>query len=137
MLVYRLAVNSDAAAEPPYRRLATLLATVLSSGDDPVTVGRAARTSANVVTPGFDGLAARLAAEGFAPELRRRDAGGDIVLHRCPFVEAAEANPAVVCSLHLGLAEAAAADAGLAVAGLSPRPARHAGCRLEVTDTGS
>jgi predicted ArsR family transcriptional regulator len=88
--------------------------------------------SAPVTAPGVDGLAARLAADGFAPTVRQRGSRTEIVLGVCPFVDAAEANPELVCGLHLGLAEAAGVTAGVQIDGLSPRPPRRAGCRLAV-----
>ena len=71
------------------------------------------------------------------PAVRRRAGQAEVVLQTCPFVDAAEANPAVVCALHLGLAESTAEAAGVAVTGLVPRPPRRAGCRLTVRDGSS
>ena len=132
-LLYRLAPDSPAGSEQSYRRLATMLATVLATGADPVAVGRRAST-ATVSEPGLEGLAARLATDGFAPSVRRRGSRTEIVLGACPYADAAEANPEVVCGLHLGLAEAAGDAAGVSVEGLAPRPPRRAGCRLAVRE---
>lgn len=133
-LLYRLAADTPAGEERSYRRVATMLATVLATGDDPVTVGRRAGEG-TASAPGLDGLTARLAIDGFAPTVRKGGAGRtEVVLQTCPFVDAAEANPAVVCALHLGLAEATGETAGVEVTGLVPRPPRRAGCRLLVRD---
>lgn len=138
-LLYRLAPDSPGGVDQPYRRLAVLLATALSSGDDPAAVGRhAAATTATPVADvaPVDALAARFAAEGFDPTVRRRGRRADLVLGRCPFIDAAVANPAAVCRLHLGLAEGAAdAIGGLHVDGLAAKDPRRAGCRLTVTET--
>ncbi len=57
-------------------------------------------------------LAAMLEDLGFAPEV---EAGGEtttIWLGRCPFREAAESNPEVVCAVHLGLMRGALSEWG-------------------------
>lgn len=135
-LLYRLAPGTPAGAERSYRRVATMLATVLATGEDPVTVGRRAGVGA-APAPGLDGLTAQLALDGFAPVVRRPAGRTEVVLGTCPFVDAAEANPAVVCALHLGLAESAGEAAGVEVTGLVPRPPRRAGCRVLVGDVAS
>lgn len=132
-LLYRLAADTPAGAERSYRRVATMLATVLATGEDPVTVGRRAGAG-TASAPGLEGLTARLAIDGFAPAVRQRAGRTEVVLQTCPFVDAAEANPAVVCALHLGLAESTGEAAGVEVTGLVPRPPRRAGCRLMVRD---
>ena len=137
--LYRLAPDSPAGNEQQYRRLAVLLATALATGEDPAVVGRRAATPtpAAVVRP-VDALAARFAADVFAPVIRRRRGRRvDIVLHHCPFADAALANPAAVCRLHLGMAEGAAASiGGLQVDGLTPKDPRRAGCQVTLTETG-
>lgn len=132
-LLYRLAADTPAGAERSYRRVATMLATVLATAEDPVTVGRRA-AAGTASASGLDGLTSRLAIEGFAPTVRRRAGRTEVVLQTCPFVDAAEANPAVVCALHLGLAESTGEAAGVEVTGLAPRRPRKAGCRLMVRD---
>jgi len=61
-----------------------------------------------------------LADSGFAPQLSAD--GTSINLHRCPFRELAEREPAVVCGAHLGLIQGALAELGTMVAatGLLP-----------------
>jgi predicted ArsR family transcriptional regulator len=135
-LLYRL--TPQTARTDPYRDLAVLLATALATGDDPAAIGRN-HAAAHEDTPPedapIDALRARFAADGFDPSLRRRKGRTEIVLGCCPYVDAAEANPDVVCRLHLGLAQgAAAAIGGLRVDDLTPRDPRRAGCRLAVTE---
>ena len=85
---------------------------------------------------GLVGLAARFAAEGFEPTVLERGTRSEIVLGCCPFVDAAAANPEVVCRLHLGLAQGAAESmGGVQVDGLLPRNPHRAGCRVAVTVT--
>lgn len=138
-LLYRLAPDSPGGVDQPYRRLAVLLATALASGDDPATVGRQSASNTAVRdsgVPPVDALVSRFAAEGFEPTVRRRGRRADIVLGHCPFADAAMANPAAVCRLHLGLAEGAAeAIGGVHVDGLAAKDPRRAGCRLTVTET--
>lgn len=40
---------------------------------------------------------------GFEPEVASNEVGSQMLLHRCPYREVAEARPEVVCSVHLGL----------------------------------
>lgn len=144
-LLYRLAPDAATGVDLPYRRLAVLLATALATGDDPAEVGRRAMVPvgsvANEAETPIDALAEYFAAEGFDPAVRRRGRRTELVLQHCPFAAAAEANPAGVCRLHLGLAEGAVdAIGGLAVDGLVPKDPRQAGCRLmvhEVTEAGA
>jgi predicted ArsR family transcriptional regulator len=133
-LLYRAVPRRD-----PYRDLAVLLATTLATGRDPADVGRAA-APVDIEAAGdgdpVDALAARFAADGFEPTVRRRGRRAEVVLGCCPFADAAAANPEVVCQLHLGLAEGAASRiGGVHIEALSPRDPRRAGCRLAVTTT--
>lgn len=69
---------------------------------------------------------------GFEPEARADGRGTDVVLHHCPFATAAEAG-AVVCELHLGIAEGVTEGTPqAAVAGLTIAPPHVAGCRIHV-----
>ena len=139
-LLYRLAPHPLTTHDAAYERLAVLLATALASGEDPAVIGR---RSAVVGPPTIAGarppveeLAARLAVDGFDPSVHRRGRRTEIVLGRCPFVAAVQANPEAVCRLHLGLAEGAADDiGGLRVERLAARDPRRAGCRLTVAET--
>ena len=78
-----------------------------------------------------------LAGQGFAPEVGHM-AGGrvEVVLHACPFADAAAEDPATICQLHLGLAEGAAqAIGGLHVEGLRINDPHQAGCRVQLRRT--
>lgn len=59
---------------------------------------------------------------GFAPEPRPEQHGHAIGLHRCPFLELAEARSDIVCRVHLGMMQGAmqAWEAPLAVDRLDP-----------------
>ena len=80
---------------------------------------------------------AALAEQGFSPETVVVDPERlDIVLHACPFADAAAEDPATICQLHLGLAEGAAqAIGGLHVEGLRIADPHDAGCRLQLRRT--
>jgi predicted ArsR family transcriptional regulator len=138
-LVYRLAPSLASSGDASYERLAVLLATALAEGEQPRDVGRRAGaipcTADERERAPIEVLASRLEGDGFEPVIRRRGGTTTVVLDRCPFVAAAEANPAAVCQLHLGLLEGAAdAIGGLTVKGLVPHDPRHAGCRVAVRD---
>ena len=67
---------------------------------------------------------------GFEPEARHGEDGVEVVLHQCPFATAATAG-AVVCELHLGIAEGVTAGGPHPmVTGLSIAPPHMAGCRI-------
>lgn len=69
---------------------------------------------------------------GFEPEARTDGAHTDVVLHHCPFAAAAEAG-AVVCELHLGVAEGLTEGTPhVVVSGLTTSPPHVAGCRIHV-----
>lgn len=59
---------------------------------------------------------------GFAPALEPGTNGSRVLLRHCPFLEAAESHPAVVCSMHRGLMDGAltAIGAPLATDRLAP-----------------
>lgn len=137
-LVYQLRADAPTGVDQPYRRLAVLLATVLATADDPVGVGRRAAVplTADRVEDGIDALAERFAADGFDPSVRRRGSRTELVLQRCPYADAAAANPAVVCQLHLGLTEAAAEAIGdVRIDRLLAKEPHRAGCVVVVRRT--
>lgn len=126
-----------------YRLLAELLTGVVADlGDDAVPRARAvgrrwgAWLAANVASDGPLG-AERSKAElvrvlddvGFAPELPADGDDRRVLLRHCPFLEAAQAHPQVVCSVHRGLMDGALAEMGapLATERLIPF-AEPAGC---------
>lgn len=137
-LLYRLHPDAPAAVEHRYRRLAVMLATALATGEDPAEIGRRS-AAAPAPSPGRDpieALAARFEADGFEPVVRRRRGRTELVLERCPFADAASANPTAVCRLHLGLAEGSADAIGdVTVEGLVPKDPHRAGCIVSVRAT--
>lgn len=128
-LLYEVAGSADSrwGVVGPYERLATLLAEVLESGDDPVEVGRRAGRALAVRTEGHPAEDAALplplrtfigemVRQGFEPHAEvGPDLHGDetdIALRACPFESAALANPATVCGLHQGMIEGMAQSVG-------------------------
>ena len=128
-LLYEVAGSADSrwGVVGPYERLATLLAEVLESGDDPVEVGRRAGRALTVRTEGHPSddpdlplpvrtFIGEMVRQGFEPhhepgaDAGRR--GTDIALRACPFESAAVANPATVCGLHQGMIEGMAQSVG-------------------------
>jgi predicted ArsR family transcriptional regulator len=121
----------------PYERLALMLIEV-SRGATPDDVGRAAgRRLVRDAGRGVDAveLLETVARQlGFEPHCEERHGGVDIVLDRCPFVSAAEMSPEIVCELHRALAEGITerARGSYVVEGLVIRPAKRAGCRIQI-----
>jgi len=120
-----------------YRRLAGLLAQAVRAGIGARAAGRAAAATDASHFAGADpvaALAGTLATQGFVPEVEAFDGNRvDIVLHACPFADAAAEDPATICQLHLGLAEGAAqAIGGLHVEGLRIADPHQAGCRVQL-----
>jgi predicted ArsR family transcriptional regulator len=121
----------------PYVELARALAAQLGAGADADASARdAGRRWAEVLPLGAErpasgpeeaaaSLSAVLGRLGFAPELQA--AAGEIVLHACPFEAVAREHRQVVCSVHLGLVERAAAaiGGGVAIIGLEPFRTDH------------
>jgi predicted ArsR family transcriptional regulator len=143
-LVYRAAAGTaapdGAGTAGAYERLASWLTEAVATGDTPPVVGRRAGEltarplAARDVTP-VERLRLAMEAHGFVPSLRRRAGSTEIVLGRCPYASAVLTDAETVCSLHLGLAEGAAAVIdGVQVDGLVPHDPRRAGCRLLVTE---
>ena len=123
-----------------YRRLAGLLAGAVRAGAGARDAGRAAGAADASHLAGADpvtAITAALAAEGFMPTSTEVDEQRvEITLHACPFAEAAAADPAVICQLHLGLAEGTAtAIGGMHVDALHINDPHRAGCRLELHRT--
>jgi predicted ArsR family transcriptional regulator len=95
-------------------------------GDGPGPVVDAGRGGASGAVPrigaevAVERIVALLDEAGFEPRLAPD--GSHIDLHRCPFHELAEANPEVVCGVHLGLMQGALADLGAPITATSLRP---------------
>lgn len=123
--------------ENPYAALAGVLADTLAHTDDAVAQARqagrrwgseiAARRTAAAegtdaaapATPADPAAAAStptarqtvvdvMREQGFAPD----DTGDDIMLRRCPLIEAATKNPTIICAVHQGMIDGVLATAG-------------------------
>ena len=75
-----------------------------------------------------------LRAMGFRP---RRETSGRttrFTLCNCPYRDVAESNMAVICTLHLGIAEgvASGSNRGSRVTSFEPKDPHLAGCRIEI-----
>ena len=137
---YRAAGADPATDAGAYRRLAALLAYAVRSRVSAREAGRAVAASEAAPLAGSDpveAIAGALAQEGFAPEVRAAKHDHiEIVLHACPFADAAAEDPATICELHLGLAEGTAqAIGGVEVDRLQINNPYQAGCRLELRRT--
>ncbi len=123
-------------ATGPYERLSLLLAEMIGTGDSALDVGRRAGRDARVApgsgNDGVGGIAAGMATQGFAPEVRAGKDAVEVVLHHCPFESTAVADPDTVCSLHLGIAEGLAEESGFVVDDLVVNDPRRANCRLRL-----
>jgi predicted ArsR family transcriptional regulator len=80
----------------------------------------------------LDALEALVAEQGFGPRRVEHRVRAELVLERCPYASAAEADPESVCELHRGLAEGmtSAVGHGLAVTDSLFATPRRAGWRL-------
>jgi predicted ArsR family transcriptional regulator len=143
-LVYEIhpAAESRWGVIGPYERLSLFLAEIIRTGDMPVDVGRRAGQNFQTATSSPEDVIANMtdtmARLGFAPDIRRRGKRFDIVLETCPFASTALADPDIVCSLHLGVAEGLAEGTDVVVDELVAKDPRRANCRLRLRiDTGS
>ena len=128
---WQYAISPGSPSATSYEQLARVLAAQLDDADGAAAARDAGRRWAEAVPAdrlhpasrpdeAVASLASVLDRLGFSPEPRLPD--GDIVLRACPFESVAREHRAVVCSVHLGLVEQAAAaiGGGIAVAGLEP-----------------
>lgn len=118
----------------PYQRLSRLLIEMLRTGDSAVEVGRRAGEEIELRTRrrgrAVEQLGDAIMSGGFDPVLVS-DEAAEFVLHQCPFSDAATADPATICALHLGLAQGLAGQLeGVVVDELVPRDPKQAGCIL-------
>lgn len=118
----------------PYERLSLMLIEMLRTGDSAVEVGRREGTKSTQRAAGSDPvslLQSSIADGGFEPEVTVEGDEAVFTLRNCPFVGAAAADPATICSLHLGIAQGLASQhEGVSVEALEPRDPRRAGCIL-------
>jgi predicted ArsR family transcriptional regulator len=117
-----------------YRDLAAILSTAVSAGLSAEEAGRrAGRMAASDATgmSGVDAIVAEARRRGFEPELDA--ATSTVTLRNCPYAEVAAADPATVCSVHLGFARGVAETIGDVVAeSLEIADPHRAGCRLRL-----
>jgi predicted ArsR family transcriptional regulator len=130
-----------------YLSLSWLLLEVLASGNSPREVGRMAggligkearNHDSSVPDDALVQLEKLLESRGFMPKQIGSMPEVGFVLGRCPYEQAALANPAVVCGLHRALAEGMLESLGGAfeVTNLLARHPTTAGCRLELRAVG-
>lgn len=136
-LLYEIdpAVEGQWGTTGPYERLSRLLVEIIRTGLGPEEVGRRSADQFRVPSPSGDVVAdisAAMARQGFEPEVRPVRGGAEIVLHDCPFAEAALADRHTVCALHLGIAEGLTEATAAAVTELVAYDPRKAGCRLRI-----
>lgn len=113
---WRWRANSQA-MQNPYAGLATALADSLArSSDDPIgrarDAGRAwgdeiAATHRSEAS-GREAVIEAMREQGFAPH----DTGDDVLLRRCPLIEAATRHPDIVCAVHQGMIDGVLAARG-------------------------
>ncbi|MGQ0618045.1 MAG: helix-turn-helix transcriptional regulator [Acidimicrobiia bacterium] len=121
----------------PYERLSRLLVEIIRTGLDAEEIGRRAADQFRVPSPSGDivaDISAAMARQGFDPEVRTVRGGAEIVLHHCPFAEAALADRQTICALHLGIAEGLTEETAR-VSELVAYDPRKAGCRLRIRVT--
>lgn len=139
------AVPPAPAPDASYQILAEVLAERLAGPGGPATAMTAGyswgeRLEPAAATPATaEEAVARLGEvltdAGFAPTTTAR---GDLVLHACPFVDAARRNPDVVCSVHLGLAQGVLHRLGAPVTATALRPRLDGpACLLRLEHTAS
>lgn len=129
------AVAGQWGTDGPYEALSEILAEIITTGRDPIDVGRAAAAKLQVPSPSGDlvsDVAAAMARQGFDPDVRETHDGVEIVLRRCPFAATADRAPDTVCAIHLGIAEGLVDGSDAAVTELVAKDPRAAGCRLHI-----
>ncbi len=147
-LLYRIRLGqaSGAGVSGAYQRLAVLLAAAVRSGRSAREVGREAgrevarETALEAQEPDQQDPVRIVVDEaerlGFRPAVEDTDTGVDVVLRHCPFRDVAADDPETVCSLHLGMAEGVAEEAGgLDVLGMVVNDPYRAGCRMQLRRT--
>jgi len=134
-VLYEPIADGAPAHQSGYRLLAQILASYLATTDQPQAVaesaGRAwgsylmekplpfADISAGEASRKLVHLFSEL---GFMPEMVADGDTSKMLLHRCPFREAAESNQEVVCSVHLGMLKGALAEMGAPIEAIGLEP---------------
>lgn len=122
----------------PYQRLALLLLDMIATGDDAIEVGRREGQRIRIDTSDTSEspvvqLMKAIARGGFEPVAVETGDELEIVLEACPFADAATADAATICALHLGMSQGVADRLdGVSIVGLSPHDPHEAGCELVV-----
>jgi hypothetical protein len=142
-----MADADQAETQEAYLSLCRLLLAVLADGHDPGEAGRTAGMLIGKAARNNDSSAPDdtlvqvekfLQSRGFMPKQIRSGPETGFELGRCPYEQAALANPGLVCGLHRALAEGMLEALGGAfeVANLVARHPTTAGCRLELRAAG-
>jgi predicted ArsR family transcriptional regulator len=137
-LLFSLApgVDSRWGVTGPYERISVLLTQVIRTGETPQEVGRQAGLRLKETVPdtvdGVETLVEGMARQGFGPEVHHHGGETEVVLQTCPFATTAEADPEIVCAVHLGIAQGLAEGTDAVIDGLDPEIPRIAGCRLHL-----
>lgn len=129
--------------EPPeaYRELATWLSrSIAAAGADRGDIRAQGRQIGREIAAdspdagSADVLESALAAMGFQPERQDERTRTRFTLCNCPYRDVAKANPGVVCSLHLGIAEGLvqAADPAAKLTEFEVKDPIEAGCRIAI-----
>lgn len=129
------------ASAAPYAALAGVLAESLArTSADPVAEAREAgrcwgQDLANAQAPGTSdprgAVVSAMREAGFEPH----DTGAEVLLRRCPLIEAAVKHPSIVCSVHLGMVDGVLdATGGRGDADLQPFTSPHE-CTLRLRIT--
>ena len=140
---YRLSQEAPSLGlEPPAYPLAARLllgvaAAAGASAEDAVDIGRAqgGEDFARFGSEGgcVNGLLGRQSALGFDPAMVESDGSVTVAFTRCAFADLAQANPAVVCSLHRGLVEGFVEAAGEQVVTDFRTLVDRDGCQVDLT----
>ena len=135
----RLVYSVDPAAESrwdvtgPYERLSSMLTEIIRTGETPVEIGRRVGRD-EAADHGNDpsgALERAMAQSGFEPTVDRQGDDIELLLHSCPFANAALADPDIICELHRGIAIGVAeAVGGIDIDELVRADPRRAPCRL-------
>lgn len=119
----------------PYERLATLLAEIVRTGDEPIEVGRRVghqlRGDAGRADDPLAEFAGQMARQGFEPIVTVDGTTAVIALQSCPFAAVVLDDPNTVCDIHRGLAEGLARSVGgLTIDGLDVEDPTVATCAI-------
>jgi predicted ArsR family transcriptional regulator len=135
----RLVYSVDPAAESrwdvtgPYERLSSMLTEIIRTGETPIEIGRRVGRdeAAGLGGDPSEALERVMAHSGFEPTVDRQGDDVELLLHSCPFANAAVADPDIICELHRGIAIGVAeAVGGIDIDDLVRADPSRAPCRL-------